>query len=126
MRRGIFAGRLAEGCGILRDVEHVVNNLKCQSGVSAEGPKPADLSGSGAGVDASGDDGNGDQSAGLGAVDLFDQLCGRLGVFALQVHHLAANHSADGAGSACDFSDDGDGMGGGALQLGEHFVSLRL
>ena len=81
--------------------------------------------------EAAGDDAGGDEGAGFGAVDGFDEFGGGGDAFGLDVHDLAADHAgrkcgvevadaayagADGEG---DFAEDGDGGGGWGGELGD-------
>ncbi len=85
---------------------------------------------------AAGDDGDGDEGAGLGAVDLLDEVGGGRLAFGLDVEDLSADHArglsgrevvlgafgkgadagADGGG---DLAEDADGGCGGAAEVGD-------
>ncbi len=123
---GILAGGLAELGGFLGDVEDVVDDLEGEAGVLAEGAEAVDGVVGGAGNVAAGDDGDGDEGAGFGAVDLFDEIGGgwlALGclrvvrtfilafAFGLDVEDLAADHAG--------------GLTGGEVGIGRKLIFFQ-
>ena len=97
-------------------VKDVVDDLEGEAGFFAEGAD-AGQHGFGQGalrrpVQGAGDDGRGDEGAGLGAVDGFDEVGGWRGAFGLDVDDLAADHAGGEAGvdvaKAADAGADGD------------------
>ena len=61
-----------------------------------------------------------------GTMDRIDKGRCRLLMLALEVEHLTANHTVDGAGSLGNQADDFDSGGGRAFETGENFIGLRL
>ncbi len=133
---GVLAGGFAELCGLLCDVEDVVDDLEGEAGVPAEDAEAIEGVVRGAGDVAAGDDRDGDEGAGLGAVDLLDEGGGGWLPFGFEVDDLTADHAgrltggevevdlggcradtgADGAG---DLLEDVDGGDGGAVEAGD-------
>ena len=140
---GVLAGCFAELGGVFGEIEDVIDDLKGEAGGLAEAAQAGDGVVGGAGDVTAGDDGDGDEGAGLGAVDLFDEGGGGGLAFGLDVDDLAADHAggeagrevvgevvkvlglaggggadagADGAG---DLAEDVDGGDSGAVEAGD-------
>ena len=118
---GVLACGLAECRGGLGHVEDVVDDLEGKACLFSERAEAGDGVGGGSGVvmgvgrakEAAGDDRDGDEGSGLGAVDALDEVGGGRLAAGLDVHDLAADH-AGGEGSGKVGSDacaDGDGDG---------------
>jgi hypothetical protein len=110
-------------------IQHIVHNLKGQSGLAAENGQPGYIIRCGSGVDAASHHAHPNQRAGLGAVNGVDQLRSGLEVFAFQVQHLAADHaldSADGVGNQADNLDDRFGGRGRRPKPGQHLEGAGL
>ena len=95
---GILAGRLTQGFRGLLDVEHVVDNLEGQSDVLAKACEGGELLGLGGGIDRTHAYAGTQQGSSLGSMDRIEQLRRGGLSLALEVVHLAANHSTHGAG----------------------------
>jgi len=131
---GVFAGGLAELGGGLGDVEDVVDDLEGEAGFFAEDGELRNHAAGGAreallqalftaglcqdmaeAEESAADDGGGDESAGLGAVDALDEFGGGLLAFAFDVHDLSADHARGqlagkaGAGEGADAAAEGEG-----------------
>ena len=77
-------------------------------------------------VHAAGDHARGKQRASLGAMDVLQRLRVGMHVLGLQVHDLAADHAADGAGGVRDLGDDGHARLRRTLQARQHLVGVGL
>jgi hypothetical protein len=115
---GVLAGGLAELGGVLGHVEDVVDDLEGEAGFFAEGAEAGDGVQSRSGEVASGDDGDGDEGSGFGAVDALDELGGGLDAFGFDVHDLATDHAVGQAAGEIGADAGGDGVGDG-LQDGD-------
>ena len=98
----VLAGGFAELGGLGGDVEDVVDDLEGKAGALAEAAEAGDGGVGGAGDVATGDDGDSDEGAGLGAMDLLDELCGGRLALRLDVDDLAADHAGGMAGLQVD------------------------
>ena len=128
---------LPELSGLLGDVEDVVDDLEGETGVLAEGAQAVDGVVGGAGDVAARNDRDGDEGAGLGSVDLLDELGSggagpqirgrRPGRRSCRAPGLEGNRSRPQGGAGTDAGPDGtgdlledvDGGDGGAVQAGD-------
>src|SRR5579862_182180 len=109
----VFARRLTELFGRLRDVENVVGNLKGEADGAPEGPQRSNRFIVGAGVNAATHATRGDQRRSLGAVDIFESLSVGWRVLRFKIHDLPPDHAVYCAGRGGDFFDDaGASLGG--------------
>jgi len=112
--------------GILRHVEHIVHNLEGEARLAAKDGQALHVFGRGPGIHAAGDDADTNERAGLGAMNGIDRLRRGPGSLALEIEHLAANHTFDGAGGLGDEANDLHRRGRGAAKLRERLISERL
>src|SRR5438552_11970885 len=98
----VFARRLAQLFGGLRDVEYVIHNLKGQADRLSKRSQLADRFVIGPAIDSAADYTSSNKSRSLGTVNVFQ--CPEIGrgVLGFKVYHLAADHALDGARSMRD------------------------
>src|SRR5262249_32710034 len=122
----IFAGRLAELLGCLRDIEDVVDNLEGETDILCEAAKLGNGVGIGFSVEASTHHARGNQGCSLGTVNVLQH--GEIGfrVFRFEIDDLTANHAVDGSGTVRNFLDDANPRSWGTAEASEYFVSMSL